>query len=115
MNWVFQTLHTLVDSLKNKPGKRLINEKRVERAKVLVGNKINQMTIEAIAYEAGFNRRASFYRAFKKCTSLTPNPGGIRLPSGVFRFIETKIRYAETAFYSRRNNFTAYSYKEIKQ
>lgn len=51
----------------------LINEKRVDKAKELLGNKINLMTIEAIAYEAGFNSRASFYRAFKKCTSLTPS------------------------------------------
>jgi AraC-like DNA-binding protein len=51
----------------------LINEKRVEKAKILLSSKINQMTIEAISYEAGFNSRASFYRAFKKCTSLTPS------------------------------------------
>ncbi|WP_316791679.1 AraC family transcriptional regulator [Pedobacter frigoris] len=51
----------------------LINEKRVDKAKELLGNKINLLTIEAIAYEAGFNSRASFYRAFKKCTSLTPS------------------------------------------
>lgn len=51
----------------------LINEKRVDKAKVLLSDKINQMTIEAIAYEAGFNSRPSFYRAFKKYTSLTPS------------------------------------------
>lgn len=51
----------------------LINEKRVEKAKELLSNKITIMTIEAIAYEAGFNSRASFYRAFKKCTALTPS------------------------------------------
>lgn len=51
----------------------LINELRVEKAKALLADKINLLTIEAIAYEAGFNSRASFYRAFKKCTSLTPS------------------------------------------
>lgn len=38
----------------------LINEKRVEKAKELLCNKINTLTIEVIAYEAGFNNRASF-------------------------------------------------------
>lgn len=51
----------------------LINEKRIEKAKELLNNKINMLTIEAISQEAGFNSRASFYRAFKKCTSLTPS------------------------------------------
>jgi AraC-like DNA-binding protein len=51
----------------------LINEKRVEKAKLLLSKKLNEMTIEGIAYEAGFNSRASFYRAFKKYTSLTPS------------------------------------------
>lgn len=51
----------------------LINEKRVEKSKTLLVTKIQQMKIEAIAYEAGFNSRASFYRAFKKCTSMTPS------------------------------------------
>lgn len=51
----------------------LINEKRVDKAKILLTRKIDQMTIEAIGYEAGFNSRASFYRAFKKHTTFTPS------------------------------------------
>lgn len=62
----------------------LINEMRVEKAKELLGNKINVLTIEAIAYEAGFNSRASFYRAFKKCTSLTPSEY-LNAPTPVFQ------------------------------
>ena len=58
----------------------LINEKRVEKAKVVLSDKINRMTIEGIAYEAGFNSRASFYRAFKKYTSLTPSEYLSQLP-----------------------------------
>lgn len=51
----------------------LINEKRVDKAKVLLNNKLDQMTIEGIAREAGFNSRASFYRAFKKYTAISPS------------------------------------------
>ncbi len=48
----------------------LINEKRVVKAKVLLSDKL---TIEGIAREAGFNSRASFYRAFKKYTAISPS------------------------------------------
>jgi len=51
----------------------LINQKRVNKAKMLLTDKINTMTIEGIAYEAGFNSRASFYRAFKKYTLFSPS------------------------------------------
>jgi AraC-like DNA-binding protein len=63
----------------------LINEKRVEKAKQLLSDKITQMTIEAIGYEAGFNSRASFYRAFKKSTSLTPSEYLSQTPSATLR------------------------------
>jgi len=51
----------------------LINEKRVNKAKVLLNDKLDRLTIEGIAREAGFNSRASFYRAFKKYTSISPS------------------------------------------
>lgn len=51
----------------------LINEKRVHKARLLLTEKMDKMTIESIAYESGFNSRASFYRAFKKYTSLSPS------------------------------------------
>lgn len=51
----------------------LINEKRVDKAKVLLGYKLDKITIEGIGLEAGFNSRASFYRAFKKYTTINPS------------------------------------------
>jgi AraC-like DNA-binding protein len=50
----------------------LINEKRIEKSKLLLKEMSETNTIEYIAYESGFNSRASFYRAFKKHTSVTP-------------------------------------------
>lgn len=73
MNVSADKISTVINKEMNKNFFDLINEKRVDKSKELLTNKINQMTIEAIAYEAGFNSRASFYRAFKKCTSLTPS------------------------------------------
>lgn len=50
----------------------LINEKRVMKSKISLRDRANEFTIEYIAYESGFNSRASFYRAFKKHTGITP-------------------------------------------
>ena len=50
----------------------LINEKRVEKSKVLLAERSGTITIEYVAYESGFNSRASFYRAFKKYLNSTP-------------------------------------------
>ena len=50
----------------------LINEKRVEKSKLTLKERSNELTIEYIAYDSGFNSRASFYRAFKKHTGITP-------------------------------------------
>lgn len=60
----------------------LINEKRVSRVKEVLKGKMDQLTIEGIALEAGFNSRASFYRAFKKYTSLTPSQFASRSDGG---------------------------------
>lgn len=49
----------------------LINSHRIEYAKKLIKNN-PLLTIESIAYDAGFNSRATFYRAFKKHTHQTP-------------------------------------------
>jgi len=50
----------------------LINEKRVDKSKVLLTERSDTITIEYVAYESGFNSRASFYRAFKKYLNITP-------------------------------------------
>lgn len=50
----------------------LINEKRVKRSMDILSKKVATHTIESIAYDSGFNSRASFYRAFKKHTGITP-------------------------------------------
>ncbi len=49
----------------------LVNSKRVEESKKLLQSK-KEYTIEGVAYEVGFNSRASFYRAFKKYAGTTP-------------------------------------------
>ncbi|WP_316812234.1 helix-turn-helix domain-containing protein [Pedobacter heparinus] len=73
MNLSSDKISVAINKQMNKTFFDLVNEKRVEKAKELLAGKINILTIEAIAAEAGFNSRASFYRAFKKCTALTPS------------------------------------------
>lgn len=51
-----------------------INAYRIEMAKQkLIDPKMSQYTIMAVAYEAGFNARSTFYKAFKKYTGMTPS------------------------------------------
>lgn len=50
-----------------------INEFRVKEAIRLMSETTNEnITIEAIGYESGFNDRSTFYRIFKKITGLSP-------------------------------------------
>lgn len=50
-----------------------INEFRVKEAIRLMSEQRNEnITIEAIGYESGFNDRSTFYRIFKKITGLSP-------------------------------------------
>ena len=50
-----------------------INGYRVREAKVLLKSERHQMySIEAIAYDCGFNTPSAFYTSFKKLTKLTP-------------------------------------------
>ncbi|MBL4709669.1 MAG: AraC family transcriptional regulator [Flavobacteriales bacterium] len=52
----------------------LINSYRIQHAKVLLKKiDIDKESIEGIAYQSGFNSKASFYRAFKRYTSGTPS------------------------------------------
>lgn len=50
----------------------VINEKRIAYSQVLLKGQSN-FTIEGVAYEVGFNSRATFYRAFKKHAGCTPS------------------------------------------
>ncbi len=49
-----------------------VNKYRVEEAKKLLAQNTENFTITQIAYDAGFNNRASFYKAFKKFENLSP-------------------------------------------
>ena len=50
-----------------------INKYRVEEAKKLLIEDNRNYKILAIAYEVGFNSKATFNRVFKKFTDLTPS------------------------------------------
>lgn len=67
--WLSQTIN---ESL-GKNFFNYINELRIEESKRLLtdpGN--NKYTIEALAWNCGFNSRSSFHAAFKKYTGMTP-------------------------------------------
>jgi len=66
--------HQLSQLLNDNVGKSFpvfINEYRIEEAKNIVRTN-NQLTLEAIGYECGFNSKSTFYTAFKKLTGSTP-------------------------------------------
>lgn len=56
-----------------------INKYRIEEAKRLLTE--NDFKILAIAYEVGFNSKATFNRVFKKFTSLTPSEYKVKFSS----------------------------------
>ena len=51
-----------------------VNRYRIREAKnTLIMLDKNELTVTQIAYDVGFNNRASFYKAFKKFTSENPS------------------------------------------
>lgn len=51
-----------------------VNRYRIKEAKkLLMQNHENRLTMTQIAYDVGFNNRASFYKAFKKFTDFNPS------------------------------------------
>lgn len=57
----------------NKSFPEIINELRIKRAQqLLIDHQKQHYTIEAIAYECGFNTLSAFYSCFKKITLKTP-------------------------------------------
>lgn len=51
-----------------------LNEYKVKEAiKIMSNEKMNSLSVDAIALEVGFGNRISFYQAFKKITGLSPS------------------------------------------
>lgn len=69
-----QELSRFVNEQQNLNFFEYVNYYRVEEAKVLMQNQNARqlLTLEGIGKKAGFNSRASFYRAFKKFNGLSP-------------------------------------------
>ncbi len=69
------TTHQFSQLLNDNLGKNFasfVNEYRIEEAKKkLLSN--SSFTLEAIAYECGFNSKSTFYTAFKKIVGITPS------------------------------------------
>lgn len=67
-------LSQVINSLQGQNFYDFVNQYRVEEVKQLMaGPKIAQMTLLGLAMEAGFKSKASFNRAFKKFTNMTPS------------------------------------------
>jgi AraC-like DNA-binding protein len=49
-----------------------VNLRRIEEAKILLADKKQNLTIQEVYYDVGFNSKSSFNRAFKKYTNKTP-------------------------------------------
>ena len=50
-----------------------VNEKRVEQAKLILGNPAkDELKILAVAFECGFNNHVTFHKAFQKFTGIPP-------------------------------------------
>ncbi len=58
----------------NKSFSELIVEYRIRKSEELLMNDVNKsLTVEAIAFESGFNTLSAFYKAFKKVNGMTPS------------------------------------------
>jgi AraC-like DNA-binding protein len=67
-------LSQVINSIEKKNFYDLINEKRVEEFIELNSRQVNQKyTLLALAFDCGFNSKASFNRNFKKYTGFTPS------------------------------------------
>lgn len=69
-----QSLSQTINEAFGKNFYQLINTYRVEEVKQLLQSPDSKrLTLEGLAYEAGFNSKASFYRIFKEFTGQTPS------------------------------------------
>ncbi|MDR1645906.1 MAG: AraC family transcriptional regulator [Tannerellaceae bacterium] len=82
LNWksIIQELNTnevyLRETVKQRFGCTIgdyINELRLNHARVLLVQKSEKYTVEAIAFDSGFNSRRTFYRLFYKQYGLSPS------------------------------------------
>lgn len=74
LNIPANVLSMIINSRMNKSFPDYINSLRIEEAILLLNDKQkSKLTIEAIAYDCGFNNRTSFYDAFKKHTGKLPS------------------------------------------
>lgn len=71
MNVLPHTLSQLINDNLGKSFTSLINEYRVREAKNLIQSN-DQIKLEAVGYDCGFNSKSTFYSAFKKITNTTP-------------------------------------------
>jgi len=71
LNILPHTLSQLLNDNLDKNFTNYINEYRIEEAKNMILTE-NQLTLEAIGQECGFNSKSTFYAAFKKVTGTTP-------------------------------------------
>lgn len=74
MNWPINKLSVIINDVLQTSFNDLINQYRISafKEKILAPNS-QKYSIEGIAQDIGFKSKASFYRAFKKETSLTPS------------------------------------------
>ncbi len=67
-----KVISTYIDETYKLSFKHYLMQCRIEEFKKLVLEKDNKYDLYGIAQEAGFNSKASFYRAFKKYEGITP-------------------------------------------
>lgn len=68
------TTHQFSQLLNDNIGKNFslfVNEYRIEAAKTMLQSN-NNLTLEAIGYECGFNSKSTFFTTFKKLSGMTP-------------------------------------------
>lgn len=74
-------LSQAINRVTGKNFNQYINEYRVREAILILSNETSaKQTIDAIAYESGFNDRRTFYRVFKSATGLSPTDFRNNLP-----------------------------------
>ncbi|MGI9551865.1 MAG: helix-turn-helix domain-containing protein [Aurantibacter sp.] len=74
-------ISTILNSTLNKNFYTFINEYRVEEVKRKLANKKNDhLKIISLAYDSGFNSKATFHRIFKQFTGLSPREYRKKLP-----------------------------------